>query len=198
MGKRHINLPDRLHGSRVYLRPYQAGDGPLLYEVSRKNRDHLARYESENALLSIQTLADAEDLACALADEWHARRHFFLGVFDRDSDEFVAQIYIGPVDWDPPEFRMGYIADVNHEGQGYVSEAVRVVIAFLFSGLNAHRVRLDCADDNERSWRVAEACGFNRKGHIPHNKQLPDGTLVGTYLYQILREDFLAAGSATP
>ena len=193
MDKMLLEFPERLDGERIYLRPYQSGDGPILYQVSQKNQLHLARFESDNALLSIQTLQDAEVLARTLSAEYQARRCFFLGAFSRETEEFVAQIYIGPVDWDLPEFEIGYIADVDHEGQGYVSEAIRVVLTFLFEDLQAHRVRLGCADINERSWRVAEACGFHREGHIRESKRELDGTRCGTYLYGILRREFDAA-----
>ncbi len=186
------DIPTRINADRVYLRSYQPGDGNLLFQISRRNRDHLAQYESENALLSINTSEEANTLARDLSAEWAARNHFFLGVFKRDSDEFVAQVYVGPVDWDHLEFVIGYIADVEHQGVGYVTEAVNASLDWLFNDIGARHVRLSCADTNERSWRVAERCGFRREEHIPKNKHLPDGTIVGTYLYAMSLEEYLA------
>ena len=106
------------------MRSYLPGDGPMYFAVSQKNRTHLARYEAGNAILSIKSEQDAEILVREFAGYWMARKYFFLGVFDKETDEFLAQIYIGPVNWDVPEFAIGYFVDKDHEGQGYVTEAV--------------------------------------------------------------------------
>lgn len=183
-------LPQRLEAERIFLRPYEAGDGRWFYAMSRRNQAHLARYERDNVVMAIKTAHDAEVMVRELAGEWAARNCFFLGVFTRDTGTFVAQIYIGPVDWEVPEFEIGYFVDVDHQGQGYVSEAVKAALGFIFEHLQAHRVRITCDDANVRSWRVAERCGFVREGHLRENKLNPDGTRSGTLLYSLLRSEF--------
>jgi RimJ/RimL family protein N-acetyltransferase len=103
----------------------------------------------------------------------------------------VAQVYIGAIDWDLPEFEIGYFADVEHEGQGYVAEAVRGALHFVFEHLHAHRVRLGCNDTNVRSYRVAERCGLVKEGHIRENKRNADGSISGTLHYGLLRSEFV-------
>jgi len=115
-----------------------------------------------------------------------------MGAFDRETDEFVAQVYVGPVNWDLPEFEIGFFVDRDHQGQGYVTEAVQAAMGFIFEHLGAHRVRMECDDTNERSWRVAERCGMIREGHIRENKVNADGTLSGTLHFGLLREEFEA------
>jgi ribosomal-protein-alanine N-acetyltransferase len=115
-----------------------------------------------------------------------------LGAFDRESDEFVAQVYVGPVRWEVPEFEIGYFVDVEHEGQGYVSAAVRAALGFAFRHLGAHRVRAECDDTNLRSRRVAERCGLVLEGHVRQNKRNADGTLSGTLHFGLLKSEFEA------
>jgi hypothetical protein len=45
-----------------------------------------------------------EELVQDLANEWVKRSCFFIGAFDKKTGEFVAQIYVGPVDWKLPKF----------------------------------------------------------------------------------------------
>ena len=106
----------------------------------------------------------------------------------------MAQIYVGVANPDLPEFEVGFIADVDHEGQGYVSEAVRGVLPFLFGQLGAHRVRLECDDTNERSARVAERCGFTLEGHIRENHLRPGGSITGTLHYGLFVASISAGG----
>ena len=184
-------LPVRIDTERLYLRPYQAGDGKLLYEAGLRNQKHLARFEAENVLLHLQDEVQSEVVAQDLAADWHMGRHFFLGVFENNSATWVGQIYVGPVRWDVPVFGIGYVADVGQQGRGYITEAVRGVLRVLFEELNAHRVQADCHEANERSWRLLERCGFQREGHLRENKLNPDGTFHGDYLYGLLRDEFM-------
>ncbi|HSJ53269.1 MAG TPA: GNAT family N-acetyltransferase [Anaerolineae bacterium] len=177
------NVPDRIEAERIYLRPYRAGDGPWFYAMGQRNRAHLLRYESDNVVMEAQSPAEAESLVRDLAAEWAAQRHLFLGAFDRRTDEFVAQVYVGPVDGDAPEFEIGFFADVNHEGRGYVTEAVRAVLHVLFGHLGARRIQLHCDDTNVRSRRVAERCGFVLEEHVPDDKRNRDGTTSGTLCF---------------
>ena len=124
----------------------------------------------------------------------------FPGSFEKDSAEFAAQIYIGATNWDIPEFEVGYIADKDHEGKGYVTEALKGCLVFLFKNLKAERVWLECDDTNLRSCRVAERSGFTREAHLRQNKLHPDGRISGTVVYGLLREEYykLDGASATP
>jgi len=190
MHKMLLDIPTRIETERLYLRCYAPGDGPWYYAMSQKNREHLACYESGNVVMTIKTEEDAEIAVRDLAADWVARNCFFMGAFDKRTDEFVAQIYVGPVNWELPEFAIGYFADVDHEGRGYVTEAVRAALEFIFEHLKAHRVRLECDDTNVRSIRVAERCGMVQEAHFRENKRNPDGTLSGTLCFGLLRSEF--------
>jgi ribosomal-protein-alanine N-acetyltransferase len=192
MHKMLLEIPERIEAERIVLRRYEAGDGPWFYAMSQRNRAHLARYEAENVVMSIKSEQEAEVLVRELAAEWMARNCFFMGAFDRETDEFVAQVYVGPVNWDVPEFEIGFFVDKDHEGRRYVTEAVRAAMGFIFRHLQAHRVRLECDDTNVRSRWVAERCGMVLEGHIRENKRNVDGTLSGTLHFGLLRREFEA------
>ena len=187
-------LRTRFEAERVYLRSYQAGDGPWLYDVSLKNRIHLARYESDNLLMSIESEEKAEEYARELFEDWLKGECFFIPVFKKENDEFVAQIYVGPTNKDLAEYIVGFIADVEHQRQGYVTEALQSALDFIFNDLQAHRIFLECDDTNQRSWEVAERCGFIKEGHLRENKRHPGSPISGTYIYGMLRQDFERLG----
>ena len=185
-----MNLP--IQTQRLYLRPYQPGDGAWYAAMSQGNKAHLAQYESGNAVMSINSEEDAEQVVRDFAACWAARKAFFLGAFCQGTDEFVAQIYIGVVNWDLPEFELGYFSEAGHKGQGYVTEAARAALRFAFRQLGASRVRLECDDTNARSIRVAERCGMVKEGHIRENKLNLDGSVSGTVYYGLLKREFEA------
>jgi len=191
----HSEFPAHFESERLHLRSYQPGDGKWYYAMSLKNHEHLMQYESENVAVSIASEEAAEELVRELANDWTKRSCFFIGVFDKITGEFVAQIYVGPVDWKLPEFQIGYFADVDHEGQGYVTEAVKATLQIIFEQLNAHRVRLACDETNLRSIRVAERCNMIREGHLRENKRHPDGTYSGSLIFGLLRNEYQMIGS---
>jgi RimJ/RimL family protein N-acetyltransferase len=190
MHKMLLEIPTRIETERLYLRSYQAGDGAMLCAVGKRNREHLARYEAGNFLNHLKDEQHAEIVVRELAADWVARNCFFLGIFDKDTHQWVGQVYIGPTNWDLPEFAIGYVVDVAHEGKGYITEAVKAALCFIFESLQAYRVRSDCNDTNERSYRVLERCGFTREGHFRENKKNPDGTFHGDYQYGLLKREF--------
>ena len=190
MNKFLYEIPPRLDAERIYLRPYQAGDGAFYYAAGLRNRQHLTPFETGNILKYLTDEQHAEAVVRELYADWVARRHFFWGIFENDTQEWCGQVYVGPTSWELPEFTVGYIADVNFEGKGYISEAVGRILVHLFNDLNAHRVTSDCNENNTRSWHLLERCGFTREGHLRQNRRNHDGTYHGDYLYALLREEY--------
>ncbi len=190
MNKFLLDIRERMETERLYLRSYKAGDGPMYYAAGMRNRNHLAEFEADNVLMHLKNEEHAEAIARELAADWTARKSFFIGIFEKATDEWFGQVYVGPTNWELPEFAIGFVADVDQEGKGYISEAVNRVLAMLFGDMGAHRVKSDCNENNVRSWRLLERCGFKREGHLRENRRNDDGSVHGDYLYGLLRREF--------
>ncbi|MGY5853805.1 MAG: GNAT family protein [Candidatus Thorarchaeota archaeon] len=189
-----LTIPKHLETERLILRKYTLDDAKWYHSMSVRNKSHLERYESENPVMDIQSKVDAKELMLEFDEYWKQGNHFLMGAFLIDSNDFVAQIYIGIVDKKTPELAIGYFADVDNEGNGYVTEAVNEMVRVLFKVVGVHRVRCECDDTNTRSIRVAERCGFVKEAHFRKNKMNPDGTYSGTFIYGMLRDDITASG----
>jgi aminoglycoside 6'-N-acetyltransferase len=162
----------------------------MYYAAALRNRAHLAHFESGNLLNSLHTGEEAEVAVRQMALDFAARARFFWGAFERETGAWTAQVYAGVVNWDRPELEIGYVADVDHEGRGYVTEAARAVIGWVFGPLGAGRLRIECDAANTRSSRVAERCGFILEGRLRGNHRWPDGSITDTLLYGLLREEW--------
>lgn len=186
----HPELPTHFESERLHLRCYRPGDGKWYYAMSQKNHLHLMQYESENVAFNIASEEAAEELVQELANEWTKGSCFIIGVFDKKNGEFVAQIYVGAVDWKLPEFEIGYFADVEHEGRGYVTEAVQATLRIIFNQLQAHRICLKCSDTNLRSIKVAERCNMIKEGRLRENRRNPDGTYSSSLIFGLLKSEY--------
>jgi RimJ/RimL family protein N-acetyltransferase len=190
MNKPTVEIPDLIQTQRLYLRPYQEGDGRKLYAAQLRNQEHLSRYESGNFLLHIKDDDHAEKIIKDFSNAWLERNYFFYGIFEIGTDDWAGQVFIAPTNWDLPMFTIGFIADVDHQRMGYITEAVRAVTRMLFDILGAHRIQADCMETNKRSWHLLERCGFKREGHLRENKIDTDGSYQGDYIYGLLKSDF--------
>lgn len=59
---------------------------------------------------------------------------------------------------------LGYWMGAPHAGQGFMSEAVRVLMPFVFEHLWLHRLEAACLPENVSSMRVLEKNGFVYEG----------------------------------
>ena len=190
MNKLNSTVPAVFESERLILRSYRAGDGPVYYAAGLRNRDHLNRFESDNVVMQLKDEEDAETVVRELAELWNDGKSFFIGCFEKTSQDFVAQVYVGVVNQELPGFQIGFFVDKEYEGQGYVTEAVMATLKFVFHHLHAHKVSAECDEANVRSIRVLERCGFTREGLLRENKCRVDGTISGTLHYGILQKEY--------
>jgi len=186
-----LSVPTKFETERLVIRRYRPDDADWFYHMSLRNRPHLQRYESENPLMHLESEADAEKLMSEIDEYWEQGEHFVMGAFLKTTNDFAVQLYAGVIDTKLPELILGYFADVEHEGNGYVTEAVKELVKVLFTEVGVHRIRSRCNDTNKRSIGVLERCNFIKEGHFRKNKLNPDGTYSGTLSYALLREEYI-------
>lgn len=63
------------------------------------------------------------------------------------------------------EFELSYILYTPEQrGKGIMTEAVELMVRYLFETKNIHRIRLVIHPENAASRRIAEKCGFRHEG----------------------------------
>lgn len=82
-----------------------------------------------------------------------------FSVIERRSGRLVGDVGLCPAS-DPGVIKIGYTVAPEAQGNGYASEAVRALIAFIFAALDATTVRAYADGDNLPSIRVAEHAGM--------------------------------------
>ncbi|MCP5065075.1 MAG: GNAT family N-acetyltransferase [bacterium] len=101
----------------------------------------------------------------------------------RESGELVGNCGIPRLDWDQRRFEIGYWCHSDHEGHGYISEAVVALTRLAFECFDARRVEMRMSDANRKSWRVAERCGFTLEQILETDGVHPDGSPRSTRVY---------------
>ncbi len=111
-----------------------------------------------------------------------------LLIWTRD-EEMAGHIeFFRPVNyWDA--FELSYqLYDKAHEGRGYTTEAVRLLVDYLFGAKKLNRIHLVIVPDNAASTRVAEKCGFQLEGTV-RGAFFNGGRSHDVLLYGLLRDD---------
>ncbi|WP_022888724.1 GNAT family N-acetyltransferase [Agromyces italicus] len=67
--------------------------------------------------------------------------------------------------WDAFELSYQLYGDA-HAGHGYTTEAVQLLVDYLFASKKQHRIQLVIVPDNAASRRIAEKCGFTHEGRL--------------------------------
>lgn len=94
----------------------------------------------------------------------------------------------------PPQPRstgdIGWSFHPSYHGQGYATEAARVLLVYAFEEQKLHRVTAGCDTRNQSSVRLMERLGMRREGHYRQSTRF-GGAWRDEYLYALLRDEWL-------
>jgi ribosomal-protein-alanine N-acetyltransferase len=119
---------------------------------------------------------------------WHAA----WALLASPDEQFVGMInYHGRQDAHR-RLALGWILVPRYERQGYMSEAVRAVLAYCFETLHVHRVEAEIEPSNIRSIRLVERHGFRREGLL-RDRVWAGGEPRTIMMYALLRPEWNAS-----
>jgi len=174
-----------LRDDDILLRPLTVSDAAGLFRLIDADRARLGRWlpwveETRSERDSVRFIADA-------TDERRRRRSLVLGILVGGSLHGTVGLHY--VEWFDRSAEVGYWIASGAEGRGYVTRAVRLLLAFAFGPAGLHRVVLRCAVGNDRSRAVAERLGFVREGVLREAHRV-GGRFLDQHLYALLRHEF--------
>jgi RimJ/RimL family protein N-acetyltransferase len=170
-----------LHGQRLTLRPIREADVEAAYAAHVDIRNRGAYFplgvESEPAFRR------------AFSEHGFWQREEGMLLMITGEGEIVGHIeFFKPVSyWDA--FELSYqLYDERFAGQGYTTEAVQLVVDYLFATRKQHRIQLDIVPGNAASRRIAEKCGFTLEG-TARGAFFNDGRNQDLVIYSLIRSD---------
>ncbi len=180
-----IDPPQQIETERLELRAVTSGVGAIVNEAIVESAEELAQYMPWARPCPGPT--DTEGW-CRQAHAKFIRReelhyHFYL----KSSGAFAGSIGVFRIDWDVPIGELGYWIRTSLAGRGYMSEAVRGLAKVAFAQLAFERLEIRCEEENARSTRVAERCGFSLDAVLRRCARATDGSLRDDRLYSLLR-----------
>ncbi len=183
-----------LMGPRVTLRAPQPKDYDDWRRVRRESRDFLKPYEPR---WSESDLSRRVFLARLRRGQEEARKGtdyaFFIFLRERNDEQLVGGITLSNIRRRAAQYvNLGYWMGQKHAGKGLMTEAVGVIVPFVFETLGLHRIHAAFLPGNEASRRVLEKNGFKEEGYAENYLQI-DGKWCDHVLFGMTRERYDAA-----
>lgn len=171
-----------LNGKHINLRALEPTDLEFLFQTENDE----SFWEVSNTQKPFSKFLLTQYLNNAQQDIYEAKQ-LRLMIVENNSNTSVGMIDI--FDFEPKHKRagIGVLISSEFEGKGYASQAIQLLINYVFTHLDLHQVYANITDDNLKSISLFEKQGFkkigNKKDWIFNN-----GTFKNELLYQLIHE----------
>jgi RimJ/RimL family protein N-acetyltransferase len=171
-----------LEGRLVNLRTVEKEDIPLLAEWL-SNPEFLGEYQG------VQQLTKSEFEKMFETDDKHEMRDFFIEKKNGTKIGIITHFYLLLPVGLGRLLEIGYFLLPNERRKGYCSEAVNIMLDYLFLSKDVVRIQASTDVRNLASQKVLEKAGFKKEGRLRKTGFIR-GEWADDYLYSILREEW--------
>lgn len=172
---------DRISGERVEIRPPTPEDARELLEAASKSSElHeglVTAPGDEEAFYSYLERNDTESNRAFLVIEKSSGK--VAGVLN------LSQIFYGPF----CNAYLGYYLFKGFTGRGLMTEALELLLRYVFKEMGLHRLEANIQPHNDASVRLVERVGFVREGYSRNYLKI-DGEWRDHERWAAIREDF--------
>jgi aminoglycoside 6'-N-acetyltransferase len=183
-------MPDEgfteLAGPRVTVRRFHPGD--VTEFVAYRSCEQVARFQSWDAPYPrdegerfVQQLAKEHP---DTAGEW-----FQFAVALRPAGQLIGDCAAMPHADDPRQCDIGFTIAPEYQGHGYATEAVRLLLTYLFTARGKHRITAYCDPRNAPSVALLERLGMRREGHL-RESTWAKGEWTDDLVYGLLHDEW--------
>jgi [ribosomal protein S5]-alanine N-acetyltransferase len=177
----------KLEGRQIFVRFLEESDALALQQLYKKNKEFFQTYSPrrseefytyERHLKTIKQSIEGRKID----------REYSFGIFLKETDELIGDIDLTGVLRNALQSSyIGYSLDQAHNGKGYTTEAVKLVVEYGFKQLHLHRIVAGVMPANIGSIRVLEKAGFEKEGICRQNVKI-NGNWEDHYQLSIINE----------
>lgn len=179
----------KLHGNRIKLRWLNENDIEDLFQIF-SNKEAM-RYWNTPPIKNIQ---DAESILLMTKADYEERKALRFGIQLKTKAKILGTCSIFNYIHFSRRAEIGYILNRDFWGQGYMNEALTLLINYAFGSLNLNRLEADVDPRNIASTKTLLRLGFLKEGHL-RERWIVSGEISDSELYGLLRNDWKAANT---
>ena len=181
------DFPESFETERLLIRGPLPGDGAEVHAAVNESLDELLPWMDWPR--QHETVEDSEERVRRNRARFLERTDLLLLLFMKGTDTLVGGSGLHRMDWSVPRFEIGYWCRTRFAGNGFITEAVRVITSFAFEHLDARRVEIRCDSLNERSIGVAKRAGYRLEGELRNAEVGADGGPTNVLVFSVIPED---------
>jgi RimJ/RimL family protein N-acetyltransferase len=156
------DFPQTLATRRLLLRRYREEDATGLVELVCTNRTELIRDFVQ--ITQIRNIDDASAFMRQKNEEWTADGSRCYGIWLKEEEGQIGQIYMKKINWDIPSAELSYFIGKSWQRRGYACESVESILALVFTEMQFQGISLRILPSNIPSLELARKLGFREKG----------------------------------
>ncbi len=172
-----------LTGARVSLRWMDTPDLPAIYQIF--SNPEVTRYWSWPAFTNTQ---QAQELLGKIHQHFAQKDLFQWGIARNSDNQIIGTCTLAHIDGDNRRAELGYILNRAHWGQGYVAEALALLLDFAFGPLNLRRLEADTDPRNLASIKTLLRLGFQQEGLLRERWEVAGEIQDALYFGLLARE----------
>lgn len=102
----------------------------------------------------------------------------------------IGEIVFKIEDWDNQRAEIGYRVSADCAGKGVCSQAVKLIVTYLFEQIELHKIVAKCDPRNIASFKIMEKIGMEREGYFKEH-YLNGDEWTDQLDYGLLRKDWI-------
>ncbi|HFE9684120.1 TPA: GNAT family N-acetyltransferase [Clostridium perfringens] len=152
----------QLNTKRLALRNLTPENTEEMLDYYIRNEEHLRQYEPTRDS-GFYTYEGQKEILTESFRQFIDGTSIDLGIFK--DEKLIGKIKLSNIVYGILRNAfVGYSIDKEHQGKGYMKEALNTVCSYAFEEMGLHRLEASTLMDNSRSQGVLKACGFNELG----------------------------------
>ena len=152
----------QLNTERLALRNLTPENTEEMLDYYIRNEEHLRQYEPTRDS-GFYTYEGQKEILTESFRQFIDGTSIDLGIFK--DEKLIGKIKLSNIVYGILRNAfVGYSIDKEHQGKGYMKEALNTVCSYAFEEMGLHRLETSTLIENSRSQGVLKACGFNELG----------------------------------
>ena len=140
--------------------------------------------------LPLEDFRAAQELLAVIRDGFQKQILFQWGISRYIDDTVIGTCTLYHIDTRNRRAEIGYALGSKYWRNGYMLEALTLLLNYCFNSLNFHRLEADIDPNNTSSIKMVERLGFQKEGYL-RERWLVGGGTQDTVLYGLLKNDWL-------
>jgi RimJ/RimL family protein N-acetyltransferase len=172
-----------LKGRKVYLREYRKEDIVLAHE-------YINDYEVKRMLVpGIPFPLRLEEEEKWYDSQSSSKDTYSFAIAKIEDNEYIGGCGINEVDWKNSVVTVGIFIAKKFWNEGYGTDAMRILLRFVFEQMNINKAKLNVYSFNRRAIRSYQKCGFRIEGTL-RQEIFRDGSFHDEIIMGILKDEF--------